>query len=85
MQAKLQRSERFKSDLLDLMNEQEMWKREQERITIEENEKIVEYIEQRDRYAEMQRRAEQQKLHAMLEQQERMAAALDDIEVSCST
>lgn len=81
MQAKLRRSERFKSDLLDLIKEQEMWKRDQERIHAEENEKIVEYIEQRDRHAEIQRQAEQHKLHAMLEQQERMADALNDIEV----
>lgn len=82
MQAKLRRSERFKSDLLDLIQEQEMWKRDQERIHAEENEKIVEYIEQRDRHAEVQRQAEQHKLHAMLEQQERMANALNDIEVN---
>lgn len=81
MQAKLRRSERFKNDLQQLIEEQEMWKREQQRITNEENAKIVEYIEERDRNIEIQREAEQQKLTSMLEQQHRMVSVLNDIEV----
>lgn len=81
MQAKLRRSERFKNDLIRLMEEQSMWKREQERIAAEENEKMVEYIKNRDRNIEMQQQAEQEKLASILEQQERMVAALNDIEV----
>lgn len=81
MQAKLRQSERFKNDLQQLIEEQEMWKREQQRITNEENAKIVEYIEERDRNIEIQREAEQQKLTSMLEQQHRMVSVLNDIEV----
>lgn len=81
MQAKLRRSERFKNDLQQLIEEQEMWKREQQRTTNEENAKIVEYIEERDRNIEIQREAEQQKLTSMLEQQHRMVSVLNDIEV----
>lgn len=81
MQAKLRRSERFKNDLLRLVEEQNAWKREQERVTAEENEKIVEYIKDRDRNIEMQQKAEQERLASILEQQDRMVAALNDIEV----
>lgn len=81
MQAKLRRSERFKNDLMQLINEQNVWKREQERITAEENDKIVEYIRDRERNIELQQKAEQEKLTSILEQQDRMVAALNDIEV----
>lgn len=82
MQSKLRQSERFKNDLQRLIEEQDMWKREQERITAEENARIVQYIEERERNVAIQREAEQQKMTIMLEQQEKMVSVLNDIEVA---
>lgn len=81
MQERLQKTECLREDIVRLIEEQEEWRKQQKLIEEQENEKIMHYIqeqeEQRKRYEEM----EHKKRIAIREQQEKMCAKLDEIEV----
>lgn len=80
MQEKLRKAECLKSDILSLINEQQLWKKRQERLAVEENEKITAYItEQDDRMVRM-KESEKAKLMVKRELQERMCTILTEAE-----
>lgn len=82
MEEKLKKSKCLREDIKRLVEEQKAWKIEQERIAVEENKKIAEYIAAQDERTNEMKEIERQKLMAKLEQQEKMCSALVEIEVS---
>lgn len=64
-----------------LIKEQEEWKEQQKRIAAEENEKISQYMADREERAERMKQMEREKMMAKLEQQEKMCMELDEMEV----
>lgn len=81
MQERLRKTECLRDDIVRLIAEQEEWKKQQKLIEMQENEKITQYIheqeERRKRFGEM----EYEKRLAISEQQEKMCAKLDEMEV----
>lgn len=82
MQEKLIKSQCLKEDIKRLMLEQEIWKKEQERVAAEENRKISEFIAAQDEREHRMKQIEQQKLQIISEQQEKMCSTLNEIEVN---
>lgn len=66
-----------------LIKEQEEWKEQQKRITAEENEKICQYMADREERARRMEEIDRKKMLVKLEQQERMCSELNDLEVMC--
>lgn len=65
-----------------LIEEQDEWKRQQQRIEAEENEKITQYIIEQENRSKQVKDVEQKKRLAIIEQQEKMCTELERIEVS---
>lgn len=82
MQEKLIKSQCLKEDIKRLMLEQEIWKKEQERVAAEENRKISAFIAAQDEREHQMKQIEQQKLQIISEQQEKMCSTLNEIEVN---
>lgn len=80
-QEKLRKTQCLRDDIVQLIQEQEQWKKQQERIAAEENEKITEYIIEQEKRAKQLKKDDQNKLLAKIEQQEKMCSELDAIEV----
>lgn len=81
MQEKLRKTECLREDIVRLIEEQEEWKNQQKRIEAQENEQIAKYIEAQEKRSELFKEMEYEKRLAMSEQQEKMCAKLDEIEV----
>lgn len=80
-QEKLRKTQCLRDDIVQLIQEQEQWKKQQERIAAEENEKITEYIIEQEKRAKQLKKDDQNKLLAKIEKQEKMCSELDAIEV----
>lgn len=81
IQEKLRKTECLRDDIIQLIQGQEQWKKQQERISAEENEKIAQYIIEQEERAKRLKQDEHKKLHAKIEQQEKMCSELDELEV----
>lgn len=81
MQERLRKTECLRDDIVRLIDEQEEWKKQQKRIEEQENEKITQYIQQQHEHSERFKQIEYEKRVAISEQQEKMCAMLDAIEV----
>lgn len=80
MQERLQKAECLKSDIIRLIDEQRLWKMEQERLAAEENEKITKYIEEQNERFDQMKRFEKEKLLATMDMQDKLCAKLNKIE-----
>lgn len=81
MQERLQKAECLKSDIIRLIDEQRLWKMEQERLAAEENEKITKYIEEQNGRFDRMKRSEKERLLATMEMQDKLCAKLNKIEM----
>lgn len=81
MQEKLRKTECLREDIVRLIEEQEQWKVIQKRIESEENEKITQYIREQEEQSKRYKQMEYERRLAINEQQEKMCAKLDEIEV----
>lgn len=81
MQERLRKTECLRSDIVRLIKEQEEWKKQQKLIEVQENEKITQYIREQEERSKRFKEMENDKRLAINEQQERMCAKLDQLEV----
>lgn len=81
MQERLRKTECLRSDIVRLIKEQEEWKKQQKLIEVQENEKITQYIREQEERSKRFKEMEYEKRLAINEQQERMCAKLDQLEV----
>lgn len=84
IQEKLRKTQCLREDTMRLIEEQDEWKRQQQRIEAEENEKITQYIIEQENRSKQVKDVEQKKRLAIIEQQEKMCTELERIEVSFS-
>ncbi|XP_055321768.1 meiosis-specific nuclear structural protein 1 [Sitodiplosis mosellana] len=80
IQEKIRKTECLREDILHLIKEQEEWKEHQKRIAAEENEKISQYMADREERAKRTKEIDREKMLAKLEQQEKMCSELDEME-----
>lgn len=80
MQERLQKAECLKGDILRLIDEQRLWKMEQQRLAAEENEKITKYIEEHYERLDQMERFKKDKLLATIKMQDEMCSELNKIE-----
>lgn len=82
MQERLRKTECLRDDIVRLIEEQEEWKKQQKLIEVQENEKITKYIHEQEERSKRFKEMEYEKQLAINEQQEKMCAKLDQIEVN---
>lgn len=81
MQERLRKTECLREDIVRLIEEQEEWRKHQKLIELHENEKITQYIQDQEERSKRFKEMEYEKRLAISEQQEKMCAELNKIEV----
>lgn len=81
MQEKMRKSECIRLDFMQLIEEQNEWKKLQEKIVAEENAKIEQYIAEQDERAKQTKETGHEILLAKVQQQEQLCSSLEEMHV----